>query len=105
MTIRRAPTLKTGTFSRFQFGESEREDIVYKKQLKKPHALGRQTSEREELHYKKNCIRNNHSTPPHSPSPNFECEELQYKKKALKSHQGNYTETEVKVWKKQHTIF
>ena len=37
MTIRRAPTLKTGTFSRFQFGESEREDIVYKKQLKNPH--------------------------------------------------------------------
>ena len=34
----------------------------------------------------------------HSPSPNFECEELQYKKKALKSHQGDYTniETEVK---------
>jgi len=37
LTIRRAPTLKTGTFSRFQFGESEREDIVYKKQLKNPH--------------------------------------------------------------------
>ncbi|HGQ7750374.1 TPA: hypothetical protein ACL1WD_001124, partial [Streptococcus pneumoniae] len=28
------------------------------------------------------------------------------RKKALKSHQGDYTniETEVKVWKKQHTI-
>ena len=70
MTIRRAPTLKTGTFSRFQFGDSEREDILYKKQLKKPHALGRQTSEREELHYKK---------------------------KALKSHRGKYKKIEKEV--------
>ena len=70
MTIRRAPTLKTGTVSRFQFGDSEREKIVYKKQLKKPHALGRQTSERE--------ARN-------------------YKKKALKSHQGKYKKIEKEV--------
>ena len=42
--------------------------------IKKPHALGRQTSECEELH-KKNCIRNNHSKSPHSPSQNFECED------------------------------
>lgn len=70
MTIRRALTLKTGTVSRFQSGESEREDIVYKKQLKKPHALGRQTSERE--------ARN-------------------YKKKALKSHQGKYKKIEKEV--------
>ena len=70
MTIRRAPTLKTGTFSRFQFGESEREDILYKKQLKKPHALRRQTSERE--------ARN-------------------YKKKALKSHRGKYKKIEKEV--------
>ena len=27
---------------------------------------------------KKNCIRNNHSKSPHSPSPKFECEEIQY---------------------------
>ena len=52
MTIRRAPTLKTGTFSRFQFGESEREDILYKKQLKKPHAQKFGDREREELQYK-----------------------------------------------------
>ena len=65
------------------------------------------------------CIVKRHSKSPHSPSLNFECEELQYKKKlykkqpfksptlrslatesvrlvltrkkALKSHQGNYT--------------
>lgn len=55
------------------------------------HALGRQTSEREARNYKKNCIRNNHSKSPHSPSPNFECKDIQYSKKALKSHQGNYT--------------
>ena len=80
MTIRRAPTLKTGTFSRFQFGESEREDIVYKKQLKKPHAQKFGYREREAVG-KKNCIRNNHSKSPHSPSQNFECEDIQYSKK------------------------
>ena len=70
MTIRRAPTLKTGTFSRFQFGESEREDILYKKQLKKPHAQKFGDREREEL---------------------------QYKKKALKSHRGKYKKIEKEV--------
>ena len=36
MTIRRALTLKTGTFSRFQFGDSEREDMSnYRKDIKK----------------------------------------------------------------------
>ena len=30
---------------------------------------------------KKNCIRNNYSKSPHSPSPNFECEEIQYSKR------------------------
>lgn len=53
MTIRRAPTLKTGTFSRFQFGESEREDILYKKQLKKPHAQKFGDREREAVGKKK----------------------------------------------------
>ena len=60
------------------------------KGIKKPHAQKFADREREATS-KKNCIRNNHSKSPHSPSPNFECEELQYKKKALKSHQGNYT--------------
>ena len=32
--------------------------------------------EREAKNYKKNCIRNNHSKSPHSPSPNFECEDI-----------------------------
>ena len=49
MTIRRAPTLTTGTFSRFQFGESEREDILYKKQLKKPHVQKFGDREREAI--------------------------------------------------------
>lgn len=53
MTIRRALTLKTGTFSRFQFGESEREDILYKKQLKKPHAQKFGDREREAVGKKK----------------------------------------------------
>lgn len=53
MTIRRAPTLKTGTFSRFQFGDSEREDILYKKQLKKPHAQKFGDREREAVGKKK----------------------------------------------------
>ena len=48
------------------------------------HALGRQTSECEELQYKKNCIRNNHSKFPHSPSPNFECEDILDSKRQLK---------------------
>ena len=30
---------------------------------------------------KKNCIRNNHSKSPHSPSPNFECEDILYSKR------------------------
>ncbi|MDG8939242.1 hypothetical protein OLD66_08025, partial [Streptococcus pneumoniae] len=54
---------------------------------------------------KKNCIRNNHSKSPHSNFGQGEREDSNYKKKALRSHQGDYTniETEVKVWKKQHT--
>ena len=83
-----------GTFSRFQFSDSEREDIVYKKQLKNPHALGRQTSEREELHCKKNCIRNNHSKSPHSPSPNFECEVCD-RKKSIKKLLGQLHNIEI----------
>ena len=75
MTIRRAPTLKTGTFSRFQFGDSEREDILYKKQLKNPHAQKFGDREHEAVG-KKNCIRNNHSKSPHSPMANFECEDI-----------------------------
>ncbi|HGJ9433507.1 TPA: hypothetical protein ACJX05_000263, partial [Streptococcus pneumoniae] len=54
---------------------SEREACGKKKSIKKPHALGRQTSEHEAVG-KKNCIRNNHSKNPHSPSPNFECEDI-----------------------------
>ena len=69
MTIRRAPTLKTGTFSRFQFGESEREDILYKKQLKKPHAQKFGDREREAVG----------------------------KKKVLKSHRGKYKKIEKEV--------
>ena len=57
MTIRRAPTLKTGTFSRFQFGDSECEDILYKKQLKKPHAQKFADREREVRNYKKKSIK------------------------------------------------
>ena len=75
MTIRRAPTLKTGIFSRFQFGESEREAIGVVRGIKKPHA--QKFGDREhEVVGKKNCIRNNHSKSPHSPSPNFECEDI-----------------------------
>ena len=69
MTIRRAPTLKTGTFSRFQFGDSEREDILYKKQLKKPHAQKFGDREREAVG----------------------------KKKVLKSHRGKYKKIEKEV--------
>ena len=69
MTIRRAPTLKTGTFSRFQFGDSEREDILYKKQLKKPHA--QKFGDREH--------------------------EAVGKKKVLKSHRGKYKKIEKEV--------
>ena len=49
--------------------------------IKKPHAQKFGDREREARNYKKNCIRNNHSKPPHSPSPNFECEDIQYSKK------------------------
>ena len=58
--------------------------------IKKPHAQKFGDREHEAVG-KKNCIRNNHSKSPHSPSLNFECEDIQYSKKALKSHQGNYT--------------
>ena len=48
--------------------------------IKKPHAQKFGDREHEAVG-KKNCIRNNHSKSPHSPSPNFECEDIQYSKK------------------------
>ena len=51
-----------------------------KKSIKKPHAQKFGDREHEAVG-KKNCIRNNHSKSPHSPSQNFECEDIQYSKK------------------------
>ena len=51
-------------------------------------------SEREELHCKKNCIRNNHSKSPHSPSPNFECEVCD-RKKSIKKLLGQLHNIEI----------
>ena len=50
------------------------------KGIQNPHAQKFGDREHEECD-RKNCIRNNHSKPPHSPSPNFECEDIQYSKK------------------------
>ena len=74
MTIRRALTLKTGTFSRFQFGDREHE------------AVG-----------KKNCIRNNHSKSPHSPTAILSVRKSSIVKSIKKpSGQLHNIETEVK---------
>ncbi|QBX12831.1 hypothetical protein JavanS740_0013 [Streptococcus satellite phage Javan740] len=63
---------------------------LYKKQLKKTHAQKFGDREREACD-RKNCIRNNHSKSPHSNFGQGEREDSNYKKKALRSHQGNYT--------------
>ncbi|QBX12694.1 hypothetical protein JavanS734_0007 [Streptococcus satellite phage Javan734] len=48
---------------------------VIRNNSKKPHAQKFADRERE-ASGKKNCIRNNHSKSPHSPSLNFECEDI-----------------------------
>ncbi|MDS3703951.1 hypothetical protein RK741_02545, partial [Streptococcus pneumoniae] len=60
---------------------------------KKPHALGRQTSEREACD-RKNCIRNNHSKSPYSNFGRGECEDILDSKRQKK--ETNMTKEEIR---------